>query len=248
MDEVGSEDEGRRQAPSPLYIVCAPHRRVGVTTTARLLGDWLLSRGLGFTGFDADPHEPRFKQLSPDLVSVADIGAVHGQIALFDGLLDARGRPGLVDVWSRSFRPFFELARQIGFFEEAAARGVAPTVFFLADESEESLDAAYGIVDRWPNLEFVAVANAGAAALGDDPRDALARFPATDTIEIRALDSLLSRAIEAHGFSLSGFAADPPEDMSIVLRAALRGWLAQAFQQFGALEMRRLLRDSPALR
>ncbi len=248
MDDSALDEGSGIVRPSPLYIVCAPHRRVGLTTTARLIADWLISTGRDFRGFDADPHEPRLHQFFPDAIRVADISSIQGQIALFDGLLDADGRAGVVDVWSRSFRPFFDLARQIGFFEEAAGRGVAPTIFFLADNTDESLDAAFEITDRWPDMELVAVANCGAADLGGDARDVLARYPASDTIEIRALDAILAKAIEAPGFSLSDFLREPPEDMSIVLRAGLRQWLVQSFQQFGALEMRRLLRDSPAFR
>src|SRR5512139_3281584 len=92
-----------------VFFVCSPHPRTGVTTAARLLTDYYLSRGVPVEGFDTDSREPCYALLFPALSRVVDVSDVRGQITLFDRLLVANDTPKIVDVWSRSFDSFYSV-------------------------------------------------------------------------------------------------------------------------------------------
>ena len=226
------------------YIFCSLHPRTGTTTAARLLADFYTHTGRDFIGFDTDPHESPFANYFPAQTSVADLSTIQGQIALFDNLLLADWTPRIVDVWSRSWKSFFEIASNTDFFGEAARRGVTPFIFFVADGTEASLEAAENIRAQWPDVGMAVVGNEGAAPIGQHALDQLARYPASHTFEIRALDPVVRRVIEAPDFSFSQFLAEPQDQMSIVIRASLRAWLLPIFQQLQSFELRLTLDDS----
>jgi hypothetical protein len=225
------------------YIVCSPRGRVGVTMTARLLADYFLQGNRPFVGFDTDPHESNFAERFPREAMVVDLSAVKGQISLFDRLLVNDGTPKVVDLWSRSWKTFFTMVRDIGFFEEALRLGVEPIVVLVVDESTECLDAANGLIAQWPDLTLVLARNEGAAPGLEGAGDILARYSTTRSFEIQALDPIVAQAIERRGVSLSRFLLAPPTDMSIVIKTAARTWLTRVFAQFQSFELRQAMRD-----
>jgi len=226
------------------FIICSPHPRTGVTTMARLLADYYTHIGRSFIGYDTDPHDSVFARYFPEQVSVADLATINGQIGLFDNLLVADHITRIVDVWGRSWRSFFEIVESTDFFSEALRRDVTPVMIFVADGSETSLKAAETIHAQWPDVWMAVVGNEGAAPIGSGALDHLARFPAMHTFEIKALDPIVRRVIEAPDFSFSRFLAQPEAEMSIVIRASLRAWLLPVFQQFQSFELRLALQDS----
>jgi hypothetical protein len=232
------------KARSHAFIVCSPNGRTGVTTTARLFADFYTQTGQRFRGFDTDPHDCSFANYFPGEVAVADLQTIQGQIALFDNLLIDDGVPRIVDVWSRAWRTFFDIATNTDFFDEALRRGVMPYVLFHADGSDHALKVALDMKTRWPGIGMAVVANEGTAPLGPNGLDHLAQYPATHTFEIRALEPVVRRAIEDPQFSFARFLAEPPEHMSIVIRASLRAWLLPIFQQFQSFQLRLAMEDS----
>ena len=226
------------------FIICSPHGRTGVTTMARLFGDYYQHTGRSFLGYDTDPHESPFAASFPHAVTVADIATIQGQIALFDDLLRWDDKPRIIDVWGRSWKRFFDIAAETDFFAEAQRRDITPFIFYLADPSELSVETAEALRAAYPDIAMAVVGNEGAAPIGADVLDHLARYPAEHTFEIRALDPLVKRVIETPGFSFSQFLASPDDSMSIVVRASLRAWLMTIFRQFQSFELRLTLKDS----
>jgi hypothetical protein len=211
---------------------------MGVTTTARLLADYFLQSGRSFAGFDTDPHESRFAERFPRDVIIADLAAIKGQISLFDRLLVHDGTPKVVDLWSRSWKTFFQMVQEIGFIEEARRLGVEPIVLLVVDQTTDCLDAASGLLAQWPDLLLVLVRNDGAAPVLEDKGDVLAHYPTARSFEIPALDPIVAQAMERRDLSLSRFLLAPPSDLSIVIRTALRVWLTRIFAQFQSFELR----------
>ncbi len=232
------------RARTYIFIVCSPHPRTGVSTAARLLADFYLHTGRAFAGFDTDPHESPFANYFPANVTVADLANIQGQIALFDNLLLADQMPRIVDVWSRSWRTFFDIASSTDFFGEAQRRGVTPFILFAADGSESSLETAEHLREQWPDIGMAVIGNEGAAPIGAGAIDHLERYPASHVFEIKALDPVVRKVIEAPDFSFSQFLAEPQDQMSIVVRASLRAWLLPIFQQLQSFELRLTLQDS----
>lgn len=229
------------------FIFCSPHQRTGTTTAARLLADYFTYEERAFTGFDCDPHEQMFAGFFPANTRVTDIAQIKGQVALFDGMLIADGRPKIVDVWSRAVRTFFETAHTIDFFPETGRHGISPFVFFMADGHESSIDAAWTFHQMNPETGIGVVHVQGAAPLGDAALDHLSQYPPGQRFEIGALDPLVHAQVMQQGFSLSSFLHRPPDSMSIVVRAAVRAWLLNAFQQFRSFELRLMFEDSEFL-
>jgi len=227
-----------------VFILCSPDARVGVSTTARLLTDYHLYSGVRVEGFDTDPHEPHYGDRFSDYVNVVDAAEIKGQIALFDRLLADDETPKIVDVWHRVFSRFFSTVQEIGFFEEARRRNLAPIILYHAAPTETALAGARALSASWPEVEMLIVQNEGAAPLGSHPWDTLRHYPANGKFVIPALEGPVAKILDAPSLSLSGFLRAPPTDMSIVVRAALKGWITPIFTQFNSFEMRQELRSS----
>jgi len=242
----GAPEEAEQASPprSYAFICCAPHGRVGVSTTARLLSDYFLASRRGFVGFDADPHEPDYAPRFPGRVQNVDLSSTQGQIAMIDRLLVPDGEAKIIDLWSRSYERFFTLIHDIGFVEEARSHNVEPIILYHADATRTSPAAAYNLAQALPTVETLLTYNEGAAPLGADEHDLLAVYPPHRRLKIGALDALVSRALEPNDFSLSWSLVDPPSDMSLVVRAGLKAWLTPVFSQFRAFEMRRALEEA----
>jgi len=231
-----------------VFFVCSPHSRTGVTTTARLLSDYYLSRGVAVEGFDADSREPCYAMYFPRLSQVVDIDDIKGQISLFDRLLVPDDIPKVVDVWSRSYDRLFSTIAEIGFFEEASRAGVLPIVLFQADASEAAARNALLLNTTWPDLWMTVVHSEGVAPLGPEAVEIIARYPARGKFVIPRLEAPIARTLDDFGLSLTEFLREPPSDMSIVVRAALKAWLLPIFTQFQSFELRLELQSSEFLR
>jgi len=233
-----------RPAKSFVFICCAPHGRVGASTSARLLSDYFLNSRRSFVGFDADPHEPDYAPRFPGRVRNVDLGATQGQIAMIDRLLEADGGPKIIDIWSRSYDRFFTLIQEIGFIEEARANNIEPVILYHVDPSEASASAAWRLANAMPTVETLLTYNEGAAPLGDQANERLALYPPHRRLKINALDPLVVRALQPSDLSLSYVLIEPPTDMSLVVRAGLKAWLMPIFSQFRAFEMRHALNEA----
>lgn len=227
-----------------VHIFCSPSYRAGTTTAARLFADYQIVNQRAFKGFDTDPHDSAFARYFPKQAKVVDLNSIQGQIALFDTLLQPDRIPKIVDVWSRTWRQFSQLALETGFFEEARRRDVTPVIFYCAVPGAASLSEAQRIAEQWPQVTLLVVNNEGAAPLGEHALDLLAKYPAQRQIEIRALDPLVRDIIDDPHFSFAQFLHQPPRELSIVVRAGLRAWLTPVFQQFQSFEMGIALEDA----
>jgi hypothetical protein len=230
-----------------VYFVCSPVGRVGKTTTARLLADYFLLGGRTFVGCDTDPREPVFASWFVDRVAVVDLNTVRGNMALFDPLLVNDGVPKIVDLWHRSWDKFFTVLRDTEFVAESRRVSVEPVWLFLVDGSSYSVEVAEELVQAYPDVTMVAVHNEGAAPLGAASFSELARYPASRTFKIAALDPVLQQTIESANFSLSRFIPAPPTGMSIVVRSGLRSWLGRIFAQFHSFELSTALEEAEHL-
>ncbi len=233
---------------TPVYFVCSPHSRTGVTTAARLVTDYYLSRGVAAEGFDTDSREPRYAVLFPGMSQVVDLGDVKGQISLFDRLLVPDDVPKIVDVWSRSFDQLFATIAEIGFLEEAEYAGVEPFILFQSDSTQSAASNARLLNTTWPGLWMSVIHNEGAAPLGPEALDILSQYPARGKLVIPRLEGPIARSLDDADLSLSRFLQDPPAHMSIVVRAALKAWLIPIVTQLQSFELRLDLLSSEFLR
>ena len=231
-----------------VFFVCSPHSRTGVTTAARLLTDYYLSRNVRVEGFDTDSREPLYALFFPEITRVVNLDEVKGQISLFDRLLVADERPKIVDVWHRSYERLFATIAEIGFLEEARKLGVEPVVLFQTDATESAANSALVLKTTWPDLTMSVIHNRSASPLGRNSLTILARYPASGKFVIPRLEAPIAQALDDVDLSLSRLIKEPPSGMSVVVRAALKAWLLPIFTQFQSFELRLELQSSECLR
>jgi hypothetical protein len=123
---------------TPVYIICSPRPQVGKTLIARQLSEYLrLQRG-DVLAFDVNLKEPSLVDYLPRLTETAEIDDTFGKMALMDQLIVDDGLAKVIDLGYHAFDEFFAMIEEIGFVKEAARRGVAPVVLFVADSDRVS--------------------------------------------------------------------------------------------------------------
>jgi hypothetical protein len=123
---------------TPVYIICSPRPLVGKTLIARLLSEFLLLKHGAVNAFDINLKEPSLLEYLPEITETAEVDDTFGKIALMDRLIVNDGIVKVIDLGFHAFDEFFKMSEEIGFIKEAARRGVAPIVLFVADTDRVS--------------------------------------------------------------------------------------------------------------
>src|ERR1700726_2847730 len=123
---------------TPVYIVCSPRPLVGKTLVARLLSEFLLLKSGEVTAFDVNLKEPSLLEYLPDITETAEVDNTFGKMALMDRVIVNDGVAKVIALGFYAFDEFFTMADEIGFMKEAARRGVAPVILFVADNDRVS--------------------------------------------------------------------------------------------------------------
>ena len=144
---------------TPVYIICSPRPQVGKTLVARLLSEFLrLQRG-NVVAFDVNLKEPSLLDYLPRLTETAEIDDTFGKMALMDRLIINDGVAKVIDLGYHAFDEFFGMAAEIGFVKEAARRGVAPVVLFMAGSDRVSARGYETLRETLPPRAIVTVDN-----------------------------------------------------------------------------------------
>src|SRR5437868_6398979 len=144
---------------TPVYIVCSPRPLVGKTLMARLLTEYLLLRHGEVTAFDINLKEPTLLDYLPQLTETAEIEDTYGKMALMDRLIVNDGMAKVIDLGFHAFDEFFKMSDEIGFMKEAAVRGVAPVILFVADTDRGSSRGYAGLCQQIPASALVTIDN-----------------------------------------------------------------------------------------
>ena len=123
---------------TPVYIICSPRPLVGKTLIARLLSEFLLLQRGSVVAFDINLKEPSLLDYLPKLTETADVIDTFGKMQLMDRLILNDGIAKVIDLGFHAFDEFFKMSEEIGFMKEAARRGIAPMVLFVADTDRAS--------------------------------------------------------------------------------------------------------------
>src|SRR3954449_192738 len=131
----GHDDPMRR---TPVYIICSPRPLVGKTLIARLLCEFLILQRGSLIAFDINPKEPSLLDYLPGFTETAEVDDTLGKMQLMDRLILNDGIAKVIDLGFHAFDEFFKMCDEIGFMKEAARRGIAPVVLFVADTDRAS--------------------------------------------------------------------------------------------------------------
>src|SRR5260370_11325289 len=116
-----------------VYIICSPRPLVGKTLVSRLLTEFLLLKNGEVVAFDINLKEPSLLEYLPGITETAEVDDTFGKMTLMDRLIVNDGIAKVIDLGFHAFDEFFKMSEEIGFMKEAARRGVAPVILFVAD-------------------------------------------------------------------------------------------------------------------
>src|SRR5450631_1848055 len=142
-----------------VYIVCSPRPLVGKTLVARLLSEFLLLKNGDVAAFDINLKEPSLLEYLPKVTETAEVDNTFGKMALMDRLIVNDSVAKVIDLGFHAFDEFFKMSEEIGFMKEAARRGVAPVILFVADTDRVSARGYETLQEQIPATALVTVDN-----------------------------------------------------------------------------------------
>src|SRR5665213_2481470 len=144
---------------TPVYIICSPRPLVGKTLLARQLCEFLLLKNGEVAAFDINLKEPSLLDYLPDVTETAEVDDTFGKMALMDRLIVNDGIAKVIDLGFHAFDEFFKMSEEIGFLKEAARRGVAPVILFVADTDRASARGHLMLQQQVPANSLVTIDN-----------------------------------------------------------------------------------------
>src|ERR1700731_1408287 len=144
---------------TPVYIICSPRPQVGKTLIARLMSEFQLLKNGTVAAFDISLKEPSLLEYLPDITETAEVDDTFGKMSLMDRLIVNDGIAKVIDLGFHAFDEFFKMSEEIGFMKEAARRGVAPIILFVADTDRVSSRGHAMLQQQIPATALVTVDN-----------------------------------------------------------------------------------------
>src|ERR1700690_4062701 len=144
---------------TPVYIICSPRPLVGKTLIARLLSEFLLLKDGTVAAFDVNLKGPSLLDYLPKITETAEVDDTFGKMALMDRLIVDDGVSKVIDLGFHAFDEFFKMSEEIGFMKEAARRGVAPVILFVADTDRVSARSYPMLEQQIPATPLVTIDN-----------------------------------------------------------------------------------------
>jgi hypothetical protein len=222
-----------------ITIVASPRPRVGKTLLARLLTDFHRHEGRPALAFDLNAGEGTLRQFLPGQAATATIGDIRGQMALFDALVADGEAPKIIDLGHETFEAFFALAEQIGFAEEARARGIAPAILFLLTPDRTSIEAYRNLRRRLPQVTMAPVHNEMFGLT--QHRDKYPLSAGEVVVRLPALAPALRKYVETPPFSFADAQLADATGIPVNVHIELQHWLRRIYLEFRELDLRILL-------
>jgi hypothetical protein len=219
---------------TPIYIICSPRPLVGKTLLARLLSEFLLLKNGTVTAFDINLKEPSLLEYLPKITETAEVDNTFGKMALMDRLIVNDGVAKVIDLGFHAFDEFFTMSEEIGFMKEAARRGVAPIVLFVADTDRVSARGYPMLQEQIPANALVTIDNEHVVRGELPPAMAHGR-----TLRVAALPPFLKTYIDRLNFSFTGYLRQEKDSST-----ELHQWIRKNYSSFRDLELRLLLQGS----
>ena len=219
---------------TPVYITCSPRPLVGKTLTARLLSEFLLLKHGAVTAFDINLKEPSLLEFLPTITETAEVDDTFGKMALMDRLIVNDGTAKVIDLGFHAFDEFFKMSEEIGFMKEAARRGVAPVVLFVADTDRASARGYAMLQQQIPATALVTIDNEYVLR-GELPP----AFSRGRVVRIAALPVFLKTYIDRLTFSFTDYLRNEKDSST-----ELHQWVRRNYLSFRELELSLILQKS----
>jgi hypothetical protein len=219
---------------TPVYIICSPRPLVGRTLIARLLSEFLLLKNGAVTAFDINLKETSLLEYLPDITETAEVDDTYGKMALMDRLIVNDGVGKVIDLGFHAFDEFFKMSEEIGFIKEAARRGVAPVILFVADTDRVSVRGHATLQQQIPATALVTIDNEHVLR-GELP----AAMAQGRIFRVAALPSFLKTYIDRLTFSFTDYLRAEKDSST-----ELHQWIRRNYLGFRELELNLILQRS----
>ena len=213
---------------TPVYIICSPRPQVGKTLVARLLSEFLLLKNGRVAAFDINLKEPSLVEYLPVITETADVIDTYGKMQLMDRLIVNDSVAKVIDLGFHAFDEFFKMVAEIGFIKEAARRGVAPVILFMADVDRASARGHETLRAQIPSSVLVTVDNEHVVR-GELP-EAMAKGR---VLAIPALPPFLKTYIDRLTFSFTDYLRHEKDSST-----ELHQWIRRNYLGFRDLELK----------
>jgi hypothetical protein len=222
---------------TPVYIVCSPRPRVGKTLVARLITDFYRADGRPVAAYDIDPVETGLSDFLPSIAERIILSETRDQMRLFDRLVVADDKPKVIDLGVTALEPFFSIAADIDFSNEARENDVTVMVVYVADGSQLSRVTYVDLRTRFPDLVFVPVYNDVVARGTDYRRLFPAGATAVQPLTIPQYTPSLATLIDTPPFSFAEFRKHPPLGVPEYRRDEMNNFTNRVFRQLREIEL-----------
>jgi hypothetical protein len=219
---------------TPVYIICSPRPLVGKTLVARLLSEFLLLKNGTVASFDINLKEPSLLEYLPGTTETAEVDHTFGKMSLMDRLIVNDGIAKVIDLGFHAFDEFFKMSEEIGFMKEAAQRGVAPVVLFVADTDRASARGYDMLEQQIPATAMVVIDNEFVLR-GELP----GAFSHGRVLGIAALPVFLKTYIDRLTFSFTDYLRNEKDPST-----ELHQWIRKNYLSFRELELNLILQQS----
>jgi hypothetical protein len=219
---------------TPVYIICSPRPLVGKTLIARLLSEFLLLKNGAVAAFDINLKEPSLLDYLPGITETAEVDDTFGKMALMDRLIVNDTLAKVIDLGFHAFDEFFKMSEEIGFMKEAARRGVAPVILFVADTDRASARGYATLEQQIPPRALVTVDNEFVVR-GELPET----MGHGRILRIAALPVFLKTYIDRLTFSFTDYLRQEKDSST-----ELHQWIRNNYLNFRELELNLILQRS----
>ncbi len=219
---------------TPVYIICSPRPLVGKTLIARLLSEFLLLKNGEVVAFDINLKEPSLLEYLPGITETAEVDDTFGKMTLMDRLIVNDGIAKVIDLGFHAFDEFFKMSEEIGFMKEAARRGVAPVILFVADTDRVSARGYPMLQQQIPATALVTIDNEYVVR-GELPLT-MARGR---ILQIAALPVFLKTYIDRLTFSFTAYLRNEKDTST-----ELHQWIRKNYFSFREIELSLILQRS----
>ena len=206
---------------------------VGKTTVARVVADFVNSRGLTFRAFDAEGATGQLLRFHPSETAAVDVAHAADIAPVLDYVMEGAGkRLALVDLGARSGEDLRNWLHRGGALEEAAAARLGITIIYVlggAIDSVGHLKECYASLGR--EVNYVIVKNYGVAEKFEiyDQSKVRKELLAVGAREIAfpALDPSVYQAVDRSSLPFSSFAENVGGNFGFTERRYCRTWLRE---------------------
>jgi hypothetical protein len=229
-------------ALSAIHLIGGEKGGVGKSVVARLLAQYCIDHGIGFTGFDTDRSHGALMRFYKDYASPVLVDRFEALDAIVERAVERPGQRVIVDLAAQTHDPLVRWMDESGVLELAAESGVEMHYWHVMDAGRDSVDLLERLLDRFEGrLEYVLVLN---ELRGDDfgglersGQLARAKGFGARVVHLKHLQDAVLRKIDAADCSFWAartMGSGEGAKLGLLERQRLKLWLAHANAEIAA--------------